>query len=180
MRYITRDEGVMAFGTKIGIEGVLHTMKNGTHLNDARFECIVDEMDASGNGWLVLGVFHPINVTDGKPDGNHTAILFGQEGRTPYTSFEEALAFCAAFGRSLYDKNIEIDWMSATVDARGMRSLQWQDDSSVAQMVTMNGCDFGDEFGTKVTVSGGDEDELDGEGDTCDVSINVPPNRVLH
>lgn len=160
MRYVERTEGPGAHPPRLGIVGVMAAAEKGVVVNQAAFECYVDDfIGGREDAWGVCMIVTPLEE-NGLPGVERTMVMMGREGRHPFDSFESALAFCGAFGRSLWGKNVEADWMEATISNRGMSGVQWSEQAS-----------------------GPEEQPVDdSDGGTCDVTVgvDVPPWRVLH
>lgn len=169
MEYLTRTEGPAAYGTRLGVRGILHATDNGRYTNDTLFECVVDNGIGTADGWGVVGIFSPI--VEGKPTGNNTMVVFGTATGTPFASFQDAFAFCQAFSKQLYDREVDTRWMGATINERSIMAQQW---------LTLLPAEVAGETRMPPRDPLPGELPLDGEGDTCDVAVAVPAGRVLH
>lgn len=164
MQYLEITEGPMAHPPRLGVQGTTHTAQNGVVVCDTDFECWVDEgYKGNPDAWVVWGMFLAPQE-DGEYSGC-TAVVFGNAQRAPFTSFEDAYAFCGAFCGSLYDKQVEEQKFNDVVSTRGLEAFQYMIPSEAFE------------------VSGPEEPETDeSEGGTCDVTVGVdlPAKRILH
>lgn len=165
MQYLEITDGPMAHPPRLGVQGTSHTAQNGVVVCDTDFECWVDESyKGDPEAWVVWGMF-----LAPAPDGEYggcTAVVFGNTGRVPFRSFEDAYSFCVAFCRNLYDKQVEEQWFNDTVSARGLQAWQYMIPAEALEVTGPEDGDAGD----------------DSEGGTCDVTVgvNVPGDRTLH
>ena len=170
LRYIYLEDGPMAHPPRLGVQGVLHTMVNGSHMCDTDFELWVDnDFRNNPDHWVVYAIF----LAPRPKEEFHgcTCVVFGNDQRGPFKDFETAFAFMYPFAAELYDKPVEDRWMNATVVKRGIEAWQY-----LVPNTALAGIPHDPPYDEVDESEGGNTDATQ----QVTVEVDVPPGRILH